>query len=106
MKLLTKEILEAFKKQGYTGNKKPEDVKIIVKFFGGGAFSWYCYEYDSVDRIYMAFCNLGDDQNAECGSLSQDELESIKFPPFNLGVERDMYFGNHTLKEVVDFEVR
>ena len=106
MKLLTKEILDAFKKQGYTENKKPEDIKIIVKFFGGSSFSCYCYEYDPVDRIYQAFCNLGDDQMAECGSLNQDQLESVTFPPFNLGVERDMYFGEHTLDEVMNFKVR
>lgn len=102
MKLLTKEVLDGFKKQGDTSQMQPKDIKIIVKFFGGGACSWYCYEYDPKERIYWCFANLGDPQMAECGTLSQDELESIKFPPFGLGVERDMYFGDHTLQEVID----
>ena len=102
MKLLTKKILEAFKKQGDTSNMKVKDIKIIVKFFGGGACSWYCYEYHPKDRIYWCFANLGDSQMAECGTLSQDELEAITFPPFGLPVERDMYFGDHTLQEVID----
>lgn len=101
MKLLTKEILDAFKKQGDTSQKEAKDIKIVVKFFGGGACSWYCYEYDPKNRIYQAFVNLGDPQMAECGSVSQDELESVKFR-FGLGIERDMYFGDHTLQEVID----
>jgi len=102
MKLLTKEVLEGFKKQGDTSQKQAKDIKIIVKFFGGGACSWYCYEYDPKDRIYQAFVNLGDPQMAECGSVSQDELEALKFPQFGLSVERDMYFDDYTLQEVID----
>lgn len=105
MLLLTKKVLEGFKKQGYTGDKEPKDIKIIVKFFGG-SFRWYCYEYDPENRIYQAFCNLGDDQMAECGPVSQDELESLRFPPFSSSIERDKYFGDHTLDEVMDFKVR
>jgi len=101
MKILTKEIENEFKKQGYTGDKKPEDVKIILKLFGGGACSWYLYEHIE-DDIYMAYVNLGDLIYAECGTVSLNELMSIKFPPFGLGIERDMYFGEHTLKEVID----
>jgi hypothetical protein len=102
MKLLTKGILDNFKKQGDTSQKQASDIKIIVKFFGGGACSWYCYEYDPKSRIYEAFVNLGNYAFAECGSVSQDELESIKFRPLGLSVERDMYFGDHTLQEVID----
>lgn len=103
MKLLTKEILEAFKKQGYTGDKKPEDIKIILKLFNpSGAGTWYCYEYEPENRIFWCYANLGNSTFAECGTVSLDELESIKFPPFGLGVERDMHFGKHTLKEVMD----
>jgi hypothetical protein len=102
MKLLTKEILEAFKKQGSTAHKKPEDIKIIVKYFNpAGAGTWYCYEYDPKDRIFWCFANLGDPMFAECGTLSLDELESITLP-LGLSIERDLHFGKHTLKEVMD----
>lgn len=103
MKLLTQEILNEFKKQGYTGDKKDEDIRIIVKFFNPlGVQTWYCYEYDPKDKIFMCYANLGDPRFAECGSLSLAELESIKLP-LGMTIERDMYFGfNHTLKEVQD----
>jgi hypothetical protein len=91
MKLITKKIEQAFEKQGYCGNKSMKDIKIVLKLFGGGAFTWYLYEKVD-DDIYMAFVNLGDPEMAEIGTVSMSELEGIKFPPFELGIERDMYF--------------
>jgi len=103
MKIITKEIEKAFTKQGYTGNKSMSDIKIVMKLFGGGGFSWYLYEKLD-DDAYMAFVNLGDSQMAEIGTVSMRELMSIKFPPFGLGVERDLYFKplKRTLKDVID----
>jgi len=102
MKLLTKEIIKEFEKQGYTGNKDPKDIKITCKFFNpAGAGTWYCYEYDPKDKIFWCYADLGDPVFAECGTVSLEELENIKLP-FGLGIERDLYFGEHTLKEVMD----
>jgi len=103
MKILTKEVLDAFKKQGKTGNKSMKDIKIVLKLFGGGAFSWYLYEKLD-DDIYMAFVNLGDPEMSECGTVSMQELMSVKFPPFGLGIERDMYFKplSRTLEDVMN----
>jgi len=103
MKLITKEIEKAFAKQGDTSQKSMAEIKIVAKFFGGGACSWYLYEKLDAD-IYMAFVTLGDPEMAECGTVSMQELESIKFPPFGLGVERDMYFTplSRTLEDVME----
>lgn len=103
MKILTKAIEKAFAKQGKTGNKSMSEIKIVMKLFGGGACSWYLYEKID-DDTYMAFVNMGDSQMAECGYVSMSEIMSIKFPPFGLGVERDMYFEplSRTLKDVID----
>jgi hypothetical protein len=102
MKLLTKEILKAFEKQGDTSEKRAEDVKVIAKFFNpGGAGTWFATEYDPERRVFFGYANIGDDLNAEPGYFSLDELESFR-GRFGLKIERDMYFGNHTLKEVVD----
>lgn len=103
MKIITKEIEKAFIKQGYTGNKSMSDIKIVMKLFGGGGFTWYLYEKLD-DDTYMAFANLGDYQMAEIGTVSMRELMSLKFRPFGLGVERDMYFEplKRTLKDVYD----
>ena len=103
MKIITKAIETAFAKQGDTSQKSMSEIKVVVKLFGGGAFSWYLYEKID-DDIYMAFVNLGDAEMAECGTVSLSEILSAKFPPFGLGVERDMYFKplSRTLKDVVD----
>ena len=45
MKIITKAIEEAFKKQGYTGDKSAKDIKIVMKlFYPAGAGTWYLYE--------------------------------------------------------------
>jgi len=103
MKIITKAIEAAFAKQGKTGNKSMADIKIVLKLFGGGACSWYLYEKINED-IYMAFVNLGDPEMSECGTVSLNEILSLKFPPFGLGVERDMYFPilSLTLQDVME----
>lgn len=103
MKLITKEVEKAFEKQGDTSNMSMSEIKIVLKLFGGGAFTWYLYEKLNED-IYMAFVNLGDPEMAECGTVSMSELESIKFPPFGLGIERDMHFKplSITLENVIN----
>lgn len=92
MKLLTKPIekkLIANHEENKAAGDK--DHKPVVKFFGGGACTWLITEYDPESRIYFGLCDLGMGC-PELGYVSREELESIKFPPFRLGVERDMYF--------------
>jgi len=103
MKLITKEIEGAFAKQGDTSQKEMKDIKIVVKFFGGGACSWYLYEKIDEDT-YMGYVNMGDPEMSECGYVSMSELKAIKFPPFGLGIERDLYFKplSHSLQDVMD----
>lgn len=106
MKLLTKQIENAFAKLGDISQKNANEIKIICKWFnpsGGG--TWYVYdrEKDEPD-IFWCFANLGDPQFAECGTVSLSELESLRVPPFGLGIERDKYFeiGKYTLKDIMD----
>ena len=103
MKLITKAIENAFQKQGDTSQKEMKDIKIIMKLFGGGAYSCYLYEKIN-DDLYMAFVNMGDSQCAECGYVSMSEIKALKFRPFGLGVERDLGFKpmSRTLKDVFD----
>jgi hypothetical protein len=106
MKPLTKEVLDAFVKQGDTSNRDPKDTKIIAKFFTpDGPASWYATEYNPETRTFFGWANLGDDTCAELGNFSLDELEQLR-GRMNLPVERDRHFGNHTLQEVMDFKVR
>jgi len=103
MKIITKEIEQAFAKQGYTGNKSAKDIKIVMKLFNPtGAGTWYLYEKED-DDIYWAFVNLGDVDCAECGTVSMSELMAFK-GRFGLGIERDMHFAllSMSLEEVIN----
>lgn len=102
MKIITKEIADAFKKQGYTGDKDPKDIKIVLKLFNPcGAGTWYLYDKEDED-IYWGFVNLGDPMFAECGTVSMSELMSLRLP-FGLHIERDMHFKplSMSLEEVM-----
>ena len=102
MKLLTAEILKAFEKQGRCDTKKAEDIKVIVKFFNPtGAGSWFASEYNPKDRCFFGYVNLGDKEMAELGYFSLDELTAYR-GRFGLGIERDLHFREHTLKEVME----
>ena len=91
MKILTKEVLDAFAKQGKTGNKSAKDIKIVLKLFNPtGAGTWYLYEKED-DDIYWGFVNLGDSEMSECGTVSMSELMAYR-GTFGLGIERDMHF--------------
>jgi hypothetical protein len=104
MKLLTKEILEAFRKQGNTSGKNTEATKVIVKYFYPvGAATWFFTDYNEEDKTFFGYANLGDDDCAELGYTSLTDLENFK-GEFGLGIERDLSFeiGKYTLKEIVD----
>lgn len=97
MKLLTKELRKKFPPLGATENKKPEEIPVIAKFFDPtGSWTWYATEFDGKD-IFFGFVRGVEN---ELGYFSLKELESIK-GPFGLGIERDLYFGKHTLAEVM-----
>jgi hypothetical protein len=107
MKILTKAIENAFKKQGDTSKLSMDKIKIVMKLFNPcGAGTWYLYEHIEND-IYWCFANLGDPMFAECGTVSLNELMSIKLR-FGLKIERDMHFEpfSKTLKEVYDIVKR
>ena len=98
MKLLTKEIRNKFPKLRETDNKKPEDVKVIVKFFNpAGNGRWFATEFDGEDTFF-GYADLG---FPELGYFSLSELESVR-GPLGLGIERDLHFGSHTLAEVME----
>lgn len=104
MKLMTKELEAKFPRLYANENKKPEEVKIVAKFFfPGGPATWYATEYDPETRNFFGFADLGDPDCAELGYFSLDELESFRSKQFRIGIERDRYFGEeHTLKEILD----
>ena len=77
------------------------NIKPVVKFFGGGACTWLISEMDE-DGIMFGLCDLGMGF-AELGSVDFAELAALRFPPFGLGIERDMYWtAKKTLTEYAD----
>jgi hypothetical protein len=97
MKLITREIELKLKKN----MALPEGERVpVLKFFGGGACTWLISEKEG--DILFGLCDLGLGC-AELGYVSLSELESLKFPPFGLGVERDSWFEpDKTLSEYAD----
>jgi len=87
MKLFTK----AIEKKLIANGNKPEAERVpVLKLFGGGACTWLISEKDG-DTLF-GLCDLGFGF-PELGYVSLAELESVKFPPFGLGVERDLGFS-------------
>ena len=103
MKLMTKEILKKLPPLYSTDDKDPADIPVIVKYFDPtGRMTFYATEFDPESRTLFGFMRspLGEDCD-ELGYASLDKFEEIK-GRFGLGIERDLYFGKHTLKEVME----
>ena len=90
MKLFTKEIDNKLFDQ-YTKGSDLENQKVVAKIFNPyGRGTWYLLNSDPQDPDYIwAIVDLFE---VEMGSVSRSELESIKVPPFGLGLERDLSF--------------
>lgn len=98
MKLMTKAIekkLPALRSQDGLGKKAVAHLKL----FGGGRFTFYATEYDGDDTFFGYLISpLGEDCDEFC-YFSRAELEALRFPPFGLPIERDMYFESRPLDE-------
>lgn len=85
----------------YSQDGKGMDAIAHVKFFGGGRWTWYATEFDGEDTF---FGYVVSGHGPECDELcyfSLNELESLRFPPFGLPIERDRHFEPVPLSEEV-----
>lgn len=99
MKLLTKELLARFAKLGRQENSN--DPIVVAKFFNPtGAGTWYATEYNPASREFFGYVSIFGDYNDEWGSFSLAELESYH-GKFGVGIERDLYFGEKRMSEIV-----
>ena len=99
MDLMTKELEEQFPPLYSTEHLKPEQVRIIAKYFHPCSnWTWYATEYDPESRLFFGFVRGFEN---EMGYFSLEEMESIK-GPMGLGVELDLHFGDHTLAEAME----
>ena len=97
MKILTKALLKKLPNIG--DNEKNNNEHIAhVKLFGGSSWTWYITEFDPIKNLCFG---LVDGLEKELGYFSLDELLSLKFPPFGLPIERDMWFESTPIKELM-----
>lgn len=104
MKLLTKEIIKKLPALGSQDGKNPKDVPIVVKFFcPWGRYTFYATEGEQQGDDWVFF-GLVRGQETELGYFSLNELMSVKGPG-GLKIERDMWFGDHTLAEAKEKQI-
>lgn len=97
MKLITKELEQLFSKYPFHSQEnRGGDARVLVKYFNPtGVGTWYITEAEKESDgkyEFFGYCHLGDDEFAELGYVSQEELESIRLP-FGLTIERDLYIS-------------
>lgn len=97
MKLLTAEIIRKLEKHPFgSQDGKGDDAKVLVKFFGGGSYTFLVTEghrLENGDWEFFGKATMG--YEWEWGYVLLSQLEAMKFPPFGLGIERDMYLESH-----------
>jgi hypothetical protein len=99
MELMTQELEKSFPVFHSTEDKDPQDVPIIAKFFcPWNHWTWYATEYDPAEGMFFGYVRGDFD---ELGYFSLAELLSVQ-GPLSLKIERDLFFGEHTLAEVME----
>lgn len=95
MKLITKEIEKQLEKHPlYSTEEVPvEQKKVIVKYFGGSACTWLVYEGEKQSNgDWLFFGNVTlNGEDWELGYFTLSQLQELRFPPFGLPIERDLY---------------
>ena len=92
MKLITKEIEQAFRKYPLYSQDGKEEKAVLAKFFGGSSYTFYVVEaepYGADDWTLYGYTQLFE---GEWGYTMWSDIRDAKFPPFNLGLERDLSF--------------
>ena len=97
MKLLTKELEKRFAEIG--SQEANENAIVVAKFFNAsGPGTWYATEYNPKEKLFFGYVSIFGDHNDEWGYFSLAELEEFK-GNFGLGIERDLYCIEQTIKE-------
>jgi len=95
MKLMTAAIEKELAKYPLYSQDGKRDKHFICKFFGGSGYTWLVTEGEKqADGDWLFFGKMTEDGGSEWewGYFTLSQLQGIRFRPFGLGVERDMYF--------------
>ena len=77
------------------------DRKVTAKFFTpDSSWTWYVLEAGDDGRGGILFFGLVDGLEPELGTFGLAELEEAR-GPFGLKIERDLYYGTKTFREVL-----
>lgn len=105
MKLLTKSIEKKLLTNYYksvedTDNSIEQD-KVVVKWFNpSGSATWWVHSMNENGLCFGVAQMFGKDTR-EYGYFDINEIKAIKCPPFNLPIERDMYYTPETFGELI-----
>ena len=103
--VMSKEVLESFPELYSTDHMPNNTVPIVVKFsIPSKLCAWYAVEYDHKTNTCFGFCNIGDDEMAELGYFSLDEIISY-CTLLGVPLKQDRHF-NATLHDVITFKSR
>ena len=100
MKLLTKALEKKLPPLYSQDGKDPKDVKVILKLFHPcSSYTFFVTEGSKQeDGDWLFFGLVQGTGPEELGYVSLRELQSVRFR--GLPMERDLYFGAHTLADV------
>lgn len=100
MKLMTKQLEEVLKKHPFgSQEEKGEDAKVLVKYFNPtGPGTWLITEGEKHLNDWVLYGYMHVFQ-WEWGYILLSELKNIELPN-NLGIERDFYIYDQTVKEL------
>ena len=92
MKLITADIRRKLEKNYKQAEETGKSGDVVLKLFGGSNMTWLITDIAPDGDTMMGLCDIGMGC-CEFGSVSLRELQSVRFPPFGLGVERDRFFS-------------
>ena len=97
MELMPKELERMFARIGRQDNFDPF---VVAKYFYPlGGMTWYATEYCQEDRTFFGYADL-EMGCPEWGYFSLTEMEETKIGPFQMGIERDLYFRPTLISQV------
>lgn len=98
--LITKEIQAKLTKNNQDNN----DENIVLKLFNPcGAATWLITRMEDDGDTMWGLCDLGM-QCVEYGTVSLNEIKSVRIKPFGLGIERDLHFRGGKVSDYADRE--
>jgi hypothetical protein len=101
MILLTDKIKKKLPRLGSQDGKDPKTVPIVVKFFTpDGGWTWWVTEGEEVENGDWEFFGCVQGLEKELGYFRLSELQEVR-GALGLPVERDLYYDNHFLSEVL-----